>query len=95
MWRDHDRRYRIVLGVLVMLMALVPIVEAQPSHPGAQPPTTVRTITYSYDAAGRLSRADYGDGTAILYLYDSGGNMLSRRIVHVMLVYLPLVIKTR
>ncbi len=35
-------------------------------------------IKYSYDAAGRLTRADYGDGRVITYTYDAAGNLLRR-----------------
>lgn len=35
-------------------------------------------ITYSYDAAGRLIKVDYGNGTTITYTYDPAGNLLSR-----------------
>ena len=33
--------------------------------------------TYSYDAANRLTRIAYPDGTTISYAYDSAGNRLS------------------
>lgn len=36
-----------------------------------------RTITYSYDQAGRLTGVSYGDGKSITYGYDEGGNLLS------------------
>ncbi|QOY91165.1 RHS repeat domain-containing protein [Paludibaculum fermentans] len=35
-------------------------------------------IKYSYDAAGRLTKADYGDGRVITYTYDAAGNLLRR-----------------
>jgi YD repeat-containing protein len=35
-------------------------------------------VTYSYDAAGHLSKIDYGNGTVINYTYDKAGNLLSR-----------------
>jgi YD repeat-containing protein len=35
-------------------------------------------VTYSYDAAGRLSKVDYGNGTVLNYTYDKAGNLLSR-----------------
>ena len=35
------------------------------------------TNAFSYDAAGRLARADYGGGTRIDYAYDAAGNLLA------------------
>ncbi|MCX6622732.1 MAG: RHS repeat protein [Acidobacteria bacterium] len=36
-------------------------------------------VSYRYDAAGRLSLVDYGDGNAISYTYDKAGNLLKRQ----------------
>ena len=41
---------------------------------------TAQTVNYSYDAAGRLIRADYGDSGAISYTYDPAGNLLQREV---------------
>jgi len=41
---------------------------------------TAQTVNYSYDAAGRLTRADYGDAGAIAYTYDPAGNLLQREV---------------
>lgn len=38
----------------------------------------VASVNYSYDAAGRLTRVDYGATGAINYTYDKAGNLLSR-----------------
>jgi uncharacterized protein (TIGR03437 family) len=38
-------------------------------------------VTYSYDSAGRLIKADYGTGGSITYSYDKAGNLLSRSVV--------------
>jgi len=35
-------------------------------------------VNYSYDAAGRLTKIDYGAGVSITYSYDKAGNLLSR-----------------
>lgn len=35
-------------------------------------------IGYTYDAAGRLIKADYGEGRTITYAYDANGNLLDR-----------------
>ncbi len=37
-------------------------------------------ISYTYDDAGRLVKADYGEGLAISYSYDANGNLLSRQV---------------
>lgn len=42
---------------------------------------TAASVSYSYDAAGRLSKIDYGSGGSITYTYDSAGNLLSRTVV--------------
>ena len=39
-----------------------------------------QTVNYSYDSAGRLIRADYGDAGAIAYTYDPAGNLLRREV---------------
>lgn len=38
------------------------------------------TVKYTYDAAGRLLSADYGNGKTIAYVYDKSGNLLSRTV---------------
>lgn len=43
-------------------------------------PVIAETVTYTYDDAGRLVKADYGNGTAIEYNYDNAGNLLERGI---------------
>ena len=35
------------------------------------------TITYTYDNAGGLTKADYGSGKSITYTYDNAGNLLN------------------
>ena len=35
-------------------------------------------ISYSYDAAGRLTRVNYGGFVNTTYKYDANGNLLSR-----------------
>jgi len=36
------------------------------------------SVSYSYDAVGRLARVDFPNGKSIVYTYDPAGNMLSR-----------------
>jgi YD repeat-containing protein len=40
------------------------------------------TVNYTYDNAGRLLQADYGNGTSIVYTYDPAGNLLSRSVTN-------------
>lgn len=47
----------------------------------------------SYDAAGRLIRADYGGETSISYTYDAAGNLVDVRHGEVQLFYLPLIVR--
>ncbi|MBI3939538.1 MAG: choice-of-anchor D domain-containing protein [Acidobacteria bacterium] len=35
------------------------------------------TVTYTYDANGQLTKADYGNGTTIAYTYDAAGNLVA------------------
>jgi YD repeat-containing protein len=51
------------------------------------------TVTYTYDEAGRLIGADYGDGWGVAYTYDAAGNLLSRTIELEKNIYLPLVLR--
>jgi len=39
------------------------------------------TLTYTYDANGRLLKADYGGGKSFTYTYDKVGNILTETIV--------------
>lgn len=38
-------------------------------------------VNYSYDAAGRLTKVDYGSSGSINYSYDKAGNLLSRNVI--------------
>jgi YD repeat-containing protein len=38
-------------------------------------------ITYTYDANGRLLKADYGGGKSFTYTYDKAGNILTETVV--------------
>jgi YD repeat-containing protein len=37
-------------------------------------------VNYSYDAAGRLTKIDYGAAGSISYTYDNAGNVTSRTV---------------
>lgn len=43
-------------------------------------PGRSETVAYSYDSAGRLAKATYGDDKEITYTYDAAGNLLSKVI---------------
>ena len=36
------------------------------------------TVAYTYDTAGRLTKADYGSAGSISYEYDKAGNLTKR-----------------
>jgi YD repeat-containing protein len=40
--------------------------------------TALASVTYIYDAAGRLTAVDYGNGSVLTYSYDQAGNLISR-----------------
>jgi len=44
------------------------------------PCATAGTVTYTYDEAGRLTKAVYAD-KEIIYKYDKSGNLLQRQVV--------------
>jgi len=50
-----------------------------PLHRPTSAQTTARTVTYTYDNAGRLVGVDYG-GRGITYTYDAAGNLLQREV---------------
>lgn len=43
-------------------------------------PGLAATISYTYDAAGRITYADYGGGKSISWTYDANGNLLARQV---------------
>jgi len=50
------------------------------------------SISYAYDAAGRLVSANYSSGAGIAYSYDAAGNLLGVSAEAGRGVYLPLVL---
>jgi len=86
----------IVLWVLgALLLALVPLAVADEAGQNGAVQSQNTTITYAYDALGRLVRADYGPDMSILYAYDGAGNVVTRRVARAMLVYLPVLLRRR
>ena len=80
----QTQRWILILALVMMLWVAwaLPI--------AADGPTTV---TYTYDDAGRLIQAAYGDGTTISYAYDAAGNLLTRIVEKDFEIYLPLVMR--
>jgi len=61
--------------------------------PDAQPAASY-SVRYTYDAAGRLLAADYGNGQRVMYAYDNAGNLLRRTVsMASQELYLPLVLR--
>lgn len=54
----------------VMLVSLIMITTTAPTFAGS--------VSYEYDALGRLERIVYDDGTVIEFTYDAAGNRTSR-----------------
>lgn len=46
-------------------------------------PLAALAESYLYDAAGRVSKVTYDDGSSIEYVYDAAGNILEQRAVGV------------
>jgi YD repeat-containing protein len=40
------------------------------------------SITYTYDANGQVTKADYGNGWSITYTYDAAGNLTGKTIAY-------------
>ncbi len=51
--------------------------EGEPTQAVMNVPPGGATIGYVYDAAGRLTDADYGGGNRVTYTYDPAGNVLT------------------
>ena len=62
---------RAILPVTVLLLLLIP-------WNAAQGDTVQRT--YTYDRAGRLIQADYGNNIYFRYLYDRAGNLTDHEV---------------
>ncbi len=45
------------------------------------PAVAIASITYTYDANGRLTKADYGNGRSLTYTYDGAGNIITKAVV--------------
>ncbi len=43
-------------------------------------PAPAGTISFNYDQAGRLIKADYGRKKSIIFSYDQSGNLLKRKV---------------
>jgi len=65
-------RTRHMLGA-VFLMALLGVLD--PSAVFAS-----ETVTYTYDALGRVTSATYGSGIVINYTYDAAGNRTQQNV---------------
>ena len=63
-------RSRFLSGLSVLLLAAALL--------GAAAPVGAGSVSYEYDALGRLERIVYDDGTVIEFVYDAAGNRTSR-----------------
>ena len=83
--QNLTRMMFITLAIAVLLAGTLLLLNPRPV--AADSP-----VTYSYDNAGRLVKADYG-ALFIVYTYDAAGNLLSREIKIEGKIYLPLVLR--
>ena len=63
-------RMRLKFGLSMLLFCLALLATADPAEAGS--------VSYEYDALGRLERIVYDDGTVIEFVYDAAGNRTSR-----------------
>jgi uncharacterized protein (TIGR03437 family) len=42
--------------------------------------SVAQSVKYTYDAEGRLTKADYGSRGSVAYSYDAAGNLVSRQV---------------
>ncbi len=87
-------RYRVCIILAIILLVSLwfclnsPGVQATPPP---QPAAAQTTITFAYDAAGRLGMASYGSNKLLVYQYDANGNMVG--ITDHLSIYLPVMLK--
>lgn len=55
-------KIKIAVSIFALAVCIAPVASA---------------VDYEYDALGRLTKADYGDGKVIEYSYDAAGNRMS------------------
>jgi YD repeat-containing protein len=56
------------MGFLIVVLLLL----------SALPSLRAATVTYTHDAAGRVTKVVYGNGKGLVYTYDANGNLVSR-----------------
>lgn len=90
-WAGDVARVAAQGGETNVALAASPVSALAPA-PDARP-AAARTIRYTYDTAGRLTGADYGD-KRIAYTYDNAGNLTQRQASGgVAPFYLPLILR--
>ena len=92
----------LVMALILLLVLSLALNGAQSLAAGSAPGieaqraarNTQRTITYTYDAAGRLVSADYGNDQSIAYAYDAAGNLVQRTAAGASYpAYLPVIMR--
>jgi YD repeat-containing protein len=62
--------------------------------PRAPRATNARTITFTYDNAGRVTEANYGSGTRVTFAYDFSGDLTAMQTFAVDLrIFFPVILK--
>ena len=65
--RKDFLRMRLILLILITICVIASNVIAD-------------TVKYTYDDAGRLTKAYYGNGRTITYTYDKAGNIIAKKV---------------
>ncbi len=63
---SYTRRIRCWLGVLTVIVGAL----------GGDPSALAQTVTYQYDALGRLQSVSYWEGAKVVYTFDAAGNRI-------------------
>jgi YD repeat-containing protein len=64
------RKHMLAISIAILLIISSPFV------------TYAAIITYTYNANGQITKADYGNGWSIIYTYDAAGNIIGKATLY-------------